>query len=194
MLTQPGVEKERNYDAVPTQPTARATATANDGRRANAPRNKKTYHSIMFSLTAAGPCATRVSTSLRVKNQHPRRRATTIVASTNWSLDYEGCAGKRNDDDGKVLKGGKSVTCLTVPIDVSALMTTREGDLEFEGEKLRFEQSGRGDALVVQSLQGRAVIDGQKIGKGKKIKVKPGSKITVDKEAFTVYRNAHAHA
>ena len=149
----------------------------------------------MFSLTTAGLTTTRVSTSLRIKNRNPRRHgATTIVASTNWSLDYEGCSGKRNDDDGKVLKGGKSVSCLTVPIDVSSLMTMNKGDLEFEGEKLHFESSGRGDALVVQSLQGRAVIDGQKIGKGKKMKVKPGSKITVDKEAFTVYRNAHAHA
>lgn len=148
----------------------------------------------MFSLTTAGLTTTRVSTSLRIKNRNPRRHATTIVASTNWSLDYEGCSGKRNDDDGKVLKGGKSVSCLTVPIDVSALMTMNKGDLEFEGEKLHFESSGRGDALVVQSLHGRAVIDGQKIGKGKKMKVKPGSKITVDKEAFTVYRNAHAHA
>lgn len=148
----------------------------------------------MFSLTTAGVTTTRVTTSLRVKNRRNRRHAAThIVNSTNWSLDYEGCSGKRNDDDGKVLKGGKSVSCLTVPIDVSALMAMNAGDLEFEGEKLRFESSGR-DALVVQSLQGRAVIDGQKVGKGKKMKVKPGSKITVDKEAFTVYRNAHAHA
>lgn len=149
----------------------------------------------MFSLTTAGlTTTTRLSTSLRrIKNCPRRHGATTIVASTNWSLDYEGCSGKRNDDDGKVLKGGKSVSCLTVPIDVSALMTMNAGDLEFEDEKLRFEPSGR-DALVVESLRGRAVIDGQKVGKGKKMKVKPGSKITVDKEAFTVYRNAHAHA
>ena len=86
-------------------------------------------------------------------------------------------------------------SCLAVPIDVNALVSTNEGTLEFEKEKLRFDvDASRADELVVQSLTGTALVDGKKLVKGKRQKIHAGSKIKVADEEFVVYRNAHAHA
>ena len=49
-------------------------------------------------------------------------------------------------------------------------------------------------ALVVQSLKGKTLIDGKAAPKGRKLKLRAGSKIKIADEEFTVYRNTHAHA
>ena len=96
------------------------------------------------------------------------------------------------DDDGALLQTAAK-TCLAVPIDVNALVAQNKGDLEFENEQLKFELDDS-SALVVQSLKGKTLIDGKAAPKGRKLKLRAGSKIKIADEEFTVYRNTHAHA
>jgi len=117
----------------------------------------------------------------------------TIRASTNWILDRDGCGAARSDDDGMLLHTSAAETCLAVPIDVNALVSQNKGDLEFENEQLKFELDDS-SALVVQSLKGKTLVDGKPAPKGRKLKVRAGSKIKIAEEEFTVYRNTHAHA
>ena len=71
------------------------------------------------------------------------------------------------------------------------------GALEFEGENLRFEcPSDSENELVVQSLKGKTLVDGKKIPRNKKMKLRAGARLKVgsDGEEFVVYRNTRAHA
>jgi hypothetical protein len=76
---------------------------------------------------------------------------------------------------------------------VNALVAQNKGDLEFENEQLKFELDDS-SALVVQSLKGKTLIDGKAAPKGRKLKLRAGSKIKIADEEFMVYRNTHAHA
>lgn len=142
--------------------------------------------------------STRVAPTTRAMiRSRSHRGGRVVTCSTNWILDRDGCGAARSEDVGSKHKKStnKISSCLAVPIDVNALVKTNKGTLEFDKEKLTFEvNESRADELVVQSLSGTTLLDGKKLGKGKKTRVHAGQKIRVDDEEFVVYRNTHAHA
>ena len=179
-LTQHG-----RADTLCNNPRASSSQTRASHARSNARTLKSTKK--MFSLSSTAALA-------RARVSAPRKtaRKLTIRASVNYILDRAGCSSARSDDDGVLLQTAAK-TCLAVPIDVNALVAQNKGDLEFENEQLKFELDDS-SALVVQSLKGKTLIDGKAAPKGRKLKLRVGSKIKIADEEFTVYRNTHAHA
>ena len=75
-----------------------------------------------------------------------------------------------------MLLRGAPDACLAVPIDVNTLVDQNAGALEFEGENLRFEcPIDSENELVVQSLKGKTLVDGKKIPRNKKMKLRAGA-------------------
>ena len=151
---------------------------------------------LTASIALRGARVPMTMTTRRQRDRvHRRAAAFETRARVHWVLDRENCGGARSDDDGALFRNAPR-SCLAVPIDVNALVDLNEGELEFEDEGLRFECVDAANELVVMSLKGKTIVDGKKIPKNKKTKLRAGARLKVgnDGEEFVLYRNAHAHA
>lgn len=153
----------------------------------------------MRAVGASSSVALRGARVPMTRNRSHRHRVAIrrdVTARVHWVLDRDNCGGARSDDDGALLRGANE-SCLAVPIDVNTLVDQNAGALEFEGENLRFEcPIDSENELVVQSLKGKTLVDGKKIPRNKKMKLRAGARLKVgsDGEEFVVYRNTRAHA